>query len=63
MSWIEPLPEINRELSTEERLDKLEETLNRVDHNLIVLLDTVSAVVNSFESNPMAKMFMKKMKS
>lgn len=51
---IAPLPEVIREESLEEKID-------RIDHNLTVLLETVQAVVGSFENNPMAKMFMKRM--
>ena len=49
-----PIPMIQRD-------ESLEEKVNRIDHNLQVLLDTVQQVVGSFEKNPMAKMFMNRM--
>lgn len=42
-------------------LESLEEKIDRIDHNLQVLLDTVQQVLGSFEKNPMAKMFMNRM--
>lgn len=43
-------------------VETLEQKVDRIDNNMTLLLETIQGIVNTFENNPVAKMFVKGMK-